>query len=511
MPPFLKGERMLSQRLMLVMIAIPCVLLMFLSATFADIIKLKDGREIAGRLKEVTERDVVLEVNMGSTQGAMWFGRERVESINGLSVEEARDRISTQKAFIVRDKDKALISSAQEGLNFVSKTRKLDFKNTPELEIVTKEKIKEYLKKNIEKYYSPEKLETRRKLLVKLGLISKTEDYSRKTLEILSEETAGYYNPEDKKIYIAEAVLDQILPGLPSIIIMHEQVHALQDQYYDLKSIEESLLSENEDRGLAIQSLIEGEATVLMYDAFFRSFKGFGMPGASSKGFDLRSFVIDSMLASSKRYKTEKGEPAIFVEDLLFPYVWGGSFIQHLVNTKGWPAIDAIYLDKPISSEQIMHPEKYYIVRDEPKRVDLPEVSSILGSSWRSSIKDTLGEFGFYLVGKIFLDELSNKLMSEGWGGDSFELFEEANSHNTLFLSLSKWDSERDADEFFSFYKNIIARKYKQAALIKEGEGSSQWRTEEGYCFIAKSKDSVVIIEGASDEAISALIKAFVI
>jgi hypothetical protein len=410
-------------RLTLVLLAI-CVPTFFISSALGDTIKLKDGREIHGRLKEITDKGAVLEINMGSTQGEIWFGQERIESINNLSIDEAKARISTREAFILKDKDQALVSSAKEGLNFVAKTRKLEFKDKPEIEITSKIKIKEHLKKNLEKFYNQERLETRRKLLVKLGLIPKTENYTQKILELLSEEIAGYYNPEDKKIYITEAVLGNILPGIPSMAIMHEQVHALQDQYYDLKSIEDSLLVENEDKGLAMQSVIEGEATVLMYDAFFRSFKGYGMPETGKKGFDLRSFVIDSMLAYSKRFKTEQGEPAIFMEDLLFPYVWGGSFIQNLVNTKGWEALDSLYIDKPLSSEQIMHPEKYYIVRDTPKEVIFPDVSSILGSGWSRISKDTLGEFSFYLIGKLFLDDLSSKLLSEGWGGDSYDIYE---------------------------------------------------------------------------------------
>lgn len=477
---------------------ISCSLMIFIGTASADIIKLKDGREINGRLKEVNEEDVVLDMGIGT----IWFGKEEVESINNLSLEEAQARLSTEEAFVLKDKDKALSSSAKEGLNFISKIRKLEFKTTPEIETTNKDKIKEELKKNIEKYYSKEKLEAKRKLLVKLGLISDVEDYSKKVLELLSEEISGYYNTDDKKIYITESALYEILPGLPSISIMHEQVHALQDQHFNLKNITESLLSENEDKGLAIQSVIEGEATVLMFDAFLRSFG----QDTSKKSFDIRSFVIDSMLAFSKRFTTNEGKPAIFMEDLLFPYVWGGTFIQHLVNTKGWDEVDAIYRDMPNSSEQIMHPEKYYIIRDEPKKINFPDLSVTLSNSWVRLTQDTLGEFSFYLMGKVFLDELSNKVMSEGWGGDYFEFYEEPNSKQTLFICISKWDSQRDADEAFEIYKKIIEKKYQNQTLIKDDTKYSQWKTEKENVYISKSEDSVLIIEGAPDNILSNLI-----
>ncbi len=483
------------------------ILIMFIACVFADTIKLKDGKEFKGQLKRITDKDVELELKLGNSKGIIGFKIIDVESINDLSIEEARARLTTEGAFISGEKEEAILSSAKEGLNFVSKTRKLEFKNSPEVNIISQNKIKENIKKEIEKHYTQERLDADAKLLLKLGLISQIADYEKNVLDLLTENIAGYYTPQDKKIYVTENALDEVMPGIPSITIMHEQVHALQDQYHDLKAIDDALLSQNQDKGLAVQSVIEGEATVLMYDAFFRSMQGIGL-GNSSDKFDLRSFVIDSLLAYSKRIKTDKDKPAIFMESLLFPYVWGGSFIQYTVNTKGWEEVDSIYSDMPVSSEQIMHPEKYYIVRDEPKKVDFPDISGILGTSWKRLSKDTLGEFNFYLIGKAFLDELSTKMMSEGWGGDSFELYEEANSKKTFFLVLSKWDTERDADEFFSFYKKVIEKKYAQPALIKEGQNFSQWKAKEDNVYLAKSKDSVMIIEGAPDDLLSNLIAA---
>lgn len=477
------------------------ILIMWMVSAFADTIKLKNGREIFGRIKEITDKDVVLELGGGKT----WFGIEQVESINSLSVEEARAKLGTKDALMFGKGKDALASSAKEGINFVAKTRKLEFKNIPEIEITSTEKVKAHLKEQTDKLYNRKKLETRGKLLVKLGIIADAQDYADKAIEVMSGQIAGYYNPDDKKIYIVENVLGEVRPGLPSMTIMHEQIHALQDQYYNLKNLTNLLTLENEDRALAIQSVIEGEATVLMYDAYFRSFKGFGMDTGSS-GFDLRSFIIDSMMSYGKHFKTKEGKAAIFMEDLLFPYFWGGNFIQYTVNNKGWEAVDAIYTNLPNSSEQIMHPEKYYLNREEPKIVILPDLSAVLGTSWLRLSKDTLGEFGFYLIGKVFLDELQCKVMSEGWGGDYFEFYEEQDTKKTLLVSLSKWDSEKEAEDFFSFYKKAIEKKYKELKLIKEDKDASHWKAGEDNVYLARNKESVLIIEGAPDSIFSGLL-----
>ncbi len=475
------------------------------SSAFADTLKLKNGREIGGVVKEVTDKEVFL----GLSSGTIWFQRDEVESINGYSVESWKGSLPTQEAFKEQNKNQAILSSAQEGLNFVSKTRKLEFKTAPWVEICTREELNKNLLREMGKDNNGERLDKTGKLLVKLGLLSNLEDYKREAGNFTTA-VAAYYNPDDKKIYVKDDVIYQILPGIPSITIMHEQTHALQDQYHDLKKMEEDLSRENnEDKSMAMYGLIEGEATVLMYDAYFNSMQGAGLMGKGQEDkFDIRSFVIDSMLAYSKRFKTENNQPAIFIEEFLFPYVWGGSFMQYTVNTKGWEAVDAIYKDPPVSSEQIMHPEKYYIMRDEPKKVNLLDVSRALGSSWVRLSRGVLGEFSFYLIGKNFLDELSAKLMSEGWGGDVFELYEESASKQLLLISLSKWDTERDAEEFFSLCKKIIGKRYKNPVLTKEDADYAQWKTENGSVYLSKNADSVILIDGATEAMMSGLVSA---
>jgi hypothetical protein len=505
-----------SQRFFSATRILSCIGIMFFiflsTVASADTVKLKTGREVSGKLKEINERDVVLQMSFGESTGTMGFRKIDVESINGLSIEEAQARLSTEKAFQQKDADKILASSVQEGMNCVSRTRKLDFKETPAVEIASTNKIKELLQKEIEKSYNQEKLEKKRKLLVRLGIISPEVTFAQQTLEFLSESVAGMYSPEDKKIYISEKVLKEIRPGLPSMTIMHEQVHALQDQYYDLKKIEDARIAGPEDVSLAMESVVEGDATLLMYDASLRSFKGLLGVLDSEKGeLDIRSFVVDSLLAFSKNMKTKDGQPAIFFEELLFPYVWGGKFIQHLVNTKGWESLDALYKDLPVSSEQIMHPEKYYIARDMPKVVTLPDVTAKLTAPWAKVNSDAFGEFGFYLIGKKFLDELSTKVMSEGWGGDQYALYEDQQSKQLLLLSLSVWDSEKDAEEFYSFYKKIIIKKYPGIAVVKEEPNETQWKEGEELIGIFKSKDTVGLIEGAPEGVFTPLREAFVL
>lgn len=481
-------------------------LCLFSSDLRAEKVKLKSGREISGRLLDITDSDVVLFAGGGK----MWFGRDKVESINGLSVEEFQGTLLTAKAFVTDDKEGTITASIDEGYNYVSKTRKLEFKSRPQVEIITREALKANLKAEIDKEYSKDDLVKRGKLLMKLGLVSSVNEYEESVLDMAAEQAAGYYDPKNKKIYVTKDIEEELFPGMPSMTILHEQVHALQDEYFNLEKIRKGLKKENEDRQAAMHSVIEGEATVLMFDAFLRSTKTFGYRHSRSvDDNDIRSFILETMLASSKYAKDKSGKPAIFMEDLLFPYFGGGVFIQHTVNTKGWEQVSALYEDPPVSSEQIMHPEKYYIYREAPQEVGLPDLSGLLGEAWVKLSEDVLGELGFYLIGKNFLEDLSVKIMHEGWGGDKYALYENKENGKLLFICLARWDSTKDADEFFDLYKKVLHKKYKTISVVQEEASLSHLRCGGEDIYIKKSGEAVLIIEGTGEQLTGQIAQEF--
>ena len=64
--------------------------------------------------------------------------------------------------------------------------------------------------------------------------------------------------------------------------------------------------------------------------------------------------------------------PEYLKQSLVFPYFAGLHFVQRARRQGGWRRVDALYADLPASTEQILHPEKYWDAakRDDP--VDVP-------------------------------------------------------------------------------------------------------------------------------------------
>lgn len=82
--------------------------------------------------------------------------------------------------------------------------------------------------------------------------------------------------------------------------------------------------------------------------------------------------------------------------DLMFPYEYGFTFVEFLFEKNGFDSIDAAFLDPPVSTEQILHPERY--PWDEPKKVTLPELENTLGETWTLIDQNVMGEWSTYLI-----------------------------------------------------------------------------------------------------------------
>jgi len=165
-------------------------------------------------------------------------------------------------------------------------------------------------------------------------------------------------------------------------VLAHEYTHALQDQHFDLESLT-SKGAGNSDTLLAVQALMEGDATLLMLQ--------YANPGQSKAMLRaLGKQRFDSALLQMERAKV----PRLLREDYMFPYKYGLSFVSSFST---WEEVNNIYSSPPQSTEQIMHPEKYLYpsLYDAPQTIgEFATLGTALGGTWRKMLEDTLGEFG---------------------------------------------------------------------------------------------------------------------
>jgi hypothetical protein len=156
----------------------------------------------------------------------------------------------------------------------------------------------------------------------------------------------------------------------------------------------------------------------------------------------------------------------------------------------------------PQSTEQILHPEKYF-AHEAPVKVSLPEVRAQLGSKWKRIEYDVNGEWGYYLILDQFLNsEAESKRAAAGWAGDRYALYEGATPANVFLAQMTVWDTENDAREFFDAYLKRTRMRYagsKASEATASTPDHREWSTSEGGVAMELRGRRVLINEGIPD------------
>jgi len=392
-----------------------------------------------------------------------------------------------------------ILKTADEILVRVSKLRGLEPTGPISKGVRTRQEITEFLNERVREERSEAELEAEGKALRLLGVFPEGLQYREFMLQLLTEQIGGYYDPQKKTLFLADWLpVDQQKP-----VMAHELTHALQDQHFDLgRTMAADRRSQNDDRTLAHQAVFEGDGTAVMLDYLLEP---------TGKTFFQLPDLVFVMRAQytllESQFKVLQQAPEFIKETLFFPYGYGGAFLQKLRAKQPWSAADALYKDLPESTEQILHPEKYFDRRDTPRAVVVPDPSSHLGEGWRVTYRNVLGEFQLatLLRGGGNTEDQARRAAA-GWDGDQVLLVEGATSH---FLILSTvWDSEQEAGEFFESIGNWLLKRFPQAARSDDSPAGYRMADTGRHHFLKRDGDTVRLIIGLP-QAESAKLKGY--
>jgi hypothetical protein len=318
-----------------------------------------------------------------------------------------------------------------------------------------------YAERSMAEEWSPDQLAGKMASAILLGFLPEDQDFASVMRALLEAAVGGYYDPQTRKFWLIEGFAGG---PLADVLMAHELQHALDDQHHPL---EEMLggAEHNGDVGFALRSVVEGSATSAMNLYMIRAMReGWLPPG------DLLS--ADMMFAQMKAMEKS---PVAMVAGMMLPYlegniflVRGGGLIEAVTKTPAEEDLQRAFRAPPQSSEQILHPEKYWDAEhaDPPHAVTLPDRSAALGEGWRCVDEDTLGELGcaFLAVPRLPSPlELQFGAMglrhpaSAGWGGDRYRSYLRADGARILH-ALTVWDSAADAAEFAAALEDPRAR-----------------------------------------------------
>ncbi|HZO20453.1 MAG TPA: hypothetical protein VFB46_15795 [Gemmatimonadaceae bacterium] len=338
---------------------------------------------------------------------------------------------------------------AADAIPRIEKVTGLTFKADPKIEQRSKDEVRSFLERRFREELPDEEIAGTRTAYLRLGLIPDTLDLRAFMLDLLTEQVVGYYDPSTKVLYVVkEAAPEQV-----STIISHELVHALQDQYMSLDSLQH--LRGDNDRQVAAQAVIEGQATIVQIQA---ALGGADLATAFPGGWDRVREVIRESSSAMPVFATA---PRIIQETLIFPYLSGADFVRTYQQLR--PG-EAPYADLPRSTEQIMHTRAYFNDRDTPTQVTLP--APRIG---RSRYQNNLGEFETRLfLYEHIRDQGAAVRGAAGWDGDRYMVV--ATPRGDALVWVTVWDTPVDAAEFTEAVDRALGRRFARER-VRDVEG----------------------------------------
>ncbi len=353
--------------------------------------------------------------------------------------------------------------------------RELPFLQEVEKTFQSPDELRRVLRNEIDRTYPGDTLRVLEKRLLKFGFVVSPIDLDKLIMQLLSQQIAGYYDPRKKKMVLIESTADSggqrtLLPleffsellvqsiglSLDKILLSHELTHVLQDQHFNLMSLPFEDIDQ-EDLTTAVRSLIEGDATLVMIDYMLRQQQqGLDATQVPDISASMHSWANNPLFRGFGMFQTV---PRYIIDNLLFTYLYGFDFVLQIKKRGGWDGVNRAYKDFPVSTEQILHPEKYLEERDNPTTITLPGFSENF-SQWQELERNTLGEFNIRILIDGFLSAEDARIAAEGWDGDRFVFYEEPESDQTLVIWYTTWDTEQDAREFFQRYLRVFEKRY---------------------------------------------------
>lgn len=342
----------------------------------------------------------------------------------------------------------------------VEKAMGVPFKTPPKLEVRTREQVRDFLLKKFDQETPAAELAGEEAAYKAFGFIPDSLNLRDFLVKLLTEQIVGYYDPGPKVLYIVQGAPED----LAGVTVTHELVHALQDQYVNLDSIQRA--TGDNDRQMAAQAVIEGEAT---YEQM-AIMTGTGniatlLPG----GWDRVREMIRETQGSQPVFASA---PEVIQEELLFPYLSGAEFIRRF---KTHYPNKLPLTDMPVSTTQILHESAFF-----GDTVDVPATVVLPRTAGTTVDENDLGEFDT----RLFLyrhtrDQTLAVNAAEGWDGDRYRVLKEPSGTAVVWVTV--WRTNVAAAQFVSALGQASQRRYRtpDPAVASSGRRTYRGKTRQ--------------------------------
>ncbi|HEV7243202.1 MAG TPA: hypothetical protein VGQ36_28505 [Thermoanaerobaculia bacterium] len=272
-----------------------------------------------------------------------------------------------------------------------------------------------------------------------------------KLLSLYESQVLAFYDPHAHTYYAIKQ-----LPKLPpeaaklvdpktleETVMVHELMHALQDQHFSLAAKEKALMRDT-DANLAYHAVLEGEAVLVMVAHMLKK-----------SGIEIEEVIKDDAMlgaissAAAAEQMIDPSTPRYFAEMLKFPYIEGLKFVITAYRRGGWAEVDKVHANPPLTTRELLHPEEYFARTFKPRAFDATKPAGALAV-------EHLGEFHWrHLVGTDG---------SLGWVNDRAVIYPDRR-----VLIETEWESEQRAEAFAREYRSFLENRGLEPKITREG------------------------------------------
>jgi hypothetical protein len=303
-------------------------------------------------------------------------------------------------------------------------------------EALDSEKFEQRMRQSMTEFMDPQAAWFDELYYKALGFIPKSFPYAECMVESMVENIQAFYDVSTGSI---------VIPAWRKVdysTLVHESVHALQDQHYCLKCLRDKT-PKGSDYALAFASLVEGDAQ------------------------SIQEQVVVPQNSNEKKESPDKEDknarcrlPETLAFQYEFPYTVGRRFVDRL-QKKG-RSLDPLFARIPQTSSEIL-----YAYSKRPELADFAPIIPQIDEQGPYLAHDVFGE---YSIRTMLRDANGSKgavLAALGWRGDVLVLIAKQRdsqkgemgsvraessiptSHNYEINWRTRWHSEKDANQFY--------------------------------------------------------------
>ena len=354
------------------------------------------------------------------------------------------------------------------------------------------EQLRTYFTDALAREWSPEAEQQQRAVVQALDMDAGGTDTRQAQIDSMVKNILGFYDQHSKQLIV---VTDRAQMGVrDKITYAHEFTHSLQDQHYDLTALF-ARAKGNSDYQMALKGLVEGDATLTM-----------GLYARKNlTAVDIANYQIEEFQSLDLSGALSGRSGPLVESAAYFPYQDGAKFVALLYQNGGWSAVNSAFNAPPRSTEQVLHPERY-LSGDTPTSIQLPALHL---NGWHSIAEDTLGELYLRIYLEHKLDFAQAIPAAQGWGGDRYQVFGDAQGQLALALQTA-WDRPADAREFFDTYSAfVVALAGGNPQVLQADATHMRWQLAGRQFYLSLAGAQVLALHAPDAATLDALIAQF--